>query len=397
MEVENKDDQLTNDRKGAGAGGKLFFFHTNADYLIGLRLPMLIALVQAGYEVTAFAPNVEAKHSDILSKHQITSSTFSLHPTAINPIRDLRDTWRLSRYLRVEQPDIVFSNNIKPVVFVTLAAALAGIRRRYALVGGLGYAFIKPESGGMSLSRVATRMVASVLYAISFRLCRRVIFHNCDDLAMLERQWICPRGQGAVVSGSGVDIQEFRPAQRPASPTFVFVGRLLVDKGVREYLQAAERVKKQFPEARFLLVGDTDANPSAVDRSEVTGYVDRDVMEWKGQVSDVRPFLAESSVFVLPSYREGVPRSTLEAMACGLAVVTTDAPGCRETVEDGVNGLLVPVSDATALAEAMASLCKTPERIAAMGDESRRIAEARFSTTQVNGDILQLISEDQAS
>lgn len=382
---------MVNDTRVQDSPGRLYFFHTNADYLVGLRLSMLVAMVQSGFSVSAFAPNMDEGSAAVLARHGIQARSYQLNPAGINPLRDLRDAWRIARMLRREAPDTVFSNNIKPVVFVTLAASLAGVRRRHALVGGLGYAFTDEPGRRLPAARRITRMLASTLYAIAFRLCTRVIFHNRDDLEMMVSRRICPRQKAAVVAGSGVDIEAFAPAMRPAVPTFVFVGRLLADKGVREYLNAVVETKQRFPEARFLLVGGADANPSAIHPDEVQDLVDAGSLEWKGKVSDVRPYLQESSVFVLPSYREGIPRSTLEAMACGLAVVTTDAPGCRETVQPGENGLLVPVGDAAALSAALASLCSEPARIAEMGDRSRSMAMERFSSHRVNGDILALI------
>lgn len=375
----------------------IYFFHTNSDYLVGLRLPMLVALVNAGYQVSAFAPDISDENSRILLSNGIAARSYELSPAGINPIRDLRDTWNVTRMLRREAPKIVFSNNIKPVVFVTLAATLSGVRHRHALVGGLGYAFTDEPGRVLSTSRRVTRFLASSLYALAFRLCRRVIFHNNDDLEMMVNRRICPRTKAAVVAGSGVDIDQFFPSERPYVPTFVFVGRLLADKGVREYLHAIVETKKAFPKARFLLVGGTDANPTAIDPAEVQRVVDDGVLEWKGKVSDVRPYLRESSVFVLPSYREGVPRSALEAMACGLAVITTDAPGCRDTVRAGENGLLVPVGDAQALSAAMQLLCANPDKVAAMGKRSREIVVERFSSQRVNADILALIQGEKAS
>jgi glycosyltransferase involved in cell wall biosynthesis len=166
---------------------------------------------------------------------------------------------------------------------------------------------------------------------------------------------------------------------------------MLIDKGVREFLQAAGRLKRICPQATFLLVGAGDANPSAIRRDEIMGYVERGDVEWVGKVSDVRPYLQRSSVFVMPSYREGLPRSTLEAMACGLAVVTTDAPGCRQTVENGVNGLTVAVGDVGALASAMQLLCENVELRITMGRESRRIAVEKFSCEIVNHAIVALL------
>lgn len=372
---------------------RIFFFHTNAEYLVGLRLPMLIALVKAGFSVSAFAPNMEEEQAAVLAGHGIQGRSFTLNPVGMSPFRDLQDVLSVVRLLRSERPDIVFTNNIKPVVFVSIAAALAGVRRRYALMGGLGYAFTDVPDRRLSLGRSATRAIASLLCSIAFRLCHRVIFHNADDVELLVAKGICPRQRAAVVAGSGVDTERFSPGTRPDQPTFVCIARLLADKGVREYLLAVAETKQAHPEARFLLVGDADANPSAIDPAQVQQSVSRGELEWPGKVPDVRLYLNQASVFVLPSYREGLPRSTLEAMACGLAVITTDAPGCRDTVEAGVNGVLVPVGDASALAAAMSLFCRDRVRTALMGDQSRRMAVERFSADSVNSDIIALLQQ----
>lgn len=374
-------------------GRRLYFLHTNPAYLVGLRLPMLVALTKAGCQVTAFAPGLGVEHADALREHGITGRALSIHAAGMNPFRDLADTGKMLRLFLAERPDIVFGNNIKPVVFGTIAAALGGVRRRYALVGGLGYAFTAVPGGHVPLARRVSGWIASALYAVSFRLATAVVFHNRDDVALMTRRRICPPGKASVVSGSGVDTDEYFPGEPVAGPRFVFVGRMLVDKGVREFLRAARQVKQACPDATFLMVGAVDENPSAIGRPEIDEYVARGDVEWVGKVTDVRPFLRRSSVFVLPSYREGLPRSTLEAMACGLAIVTTDAPGCRDTVEHGVNGLAVPVGDAVALAEAMHRLCGNAALREAMGQESRRMAVERFSCETVNRDIVALLEK----
>lgn len=372
---------------------RIFFFHTNAEYLVGLRLPMLIALVKAGFSVTAFAPNMEDEQAAVLADHGIHGRGYALNPVGMSPFRDLQDVLAVARILRADRPDIVFTNNLKPVIFVTIAAALAGIRRRYALMGGLGYAFTDVPGRRLSPGRFVTRALASLLCGTAFRLCHRVIFHNRDDLEMLVARGICPRQTAAVVAGSGVDTDRFSPGTRPDEPTFICVARLLADKGVHEYLLAVGEAKRAHPNARFLLVGGADANPSAIDPVQVQRSVDRGELEWPGKVSDVRPYLNQASVFVLPSYREGLPRSTLEAMASGLAVITTDAPGCRDTVEVGVNGVLVPVGDAPALAAAMSQFCRAHDKTAMMGEQSRRIAVERFSADSVNKEIIEILQQ----
>lgn len=370
---------------------KTFLFHTNADYLAGLRLPLMRALVDRGCRVSAWAPNLTPGHARELGSFGIRASAYSIDATGVNPFRDFLNFLKIWWLLVTGRPDLVLANNAKPVIWVTIAATLAGIRRRYCLVGGLGYAFT-PESGSPKFRRRFVRSVMSWLYKAAFWAATAVIFQNTDDRDELVAAGICSAAKAHVVSGSGVDVEQFVPAiAQPLLPVFVMVGRLVADKGVREYLHAARIVKQQHPEARFLLVGQIDQNPTSLRTDELAAYVDERIVEWPGAVRDVRPWLEQANVFVLPSYREGVPRSTLEAMACGLAVITTDAPGCRETVENGRNGILVPVRDVDRLADAMLRLVRDPEQRSMMGRNSREYAERRFDARIVNEDMVRIM------
>jgi len=191
--------------------------------------------------------------------------------------------------------------------------------------------------------------------------------------------------QTKVVNGSGVDIDSFTPAPFPNSPTrFLLIARLLGDKGIYEYAATAQRLKERGLEAEFHIVGPLDSNPDGIDEKTMTRWQDTGVLQWQGAVTDVRPVIAKSHVYVLPSYREGTPRTVLEAMAMGRAIITTDAPGCRETVEDGINGFLVPVRDIDALTKAMLRFFEEPNLIGSMGIESRRIAIEKYDVHKVN-------------
>lgn len=371
---------------------KIFLFHTNADYLLGLRLPLLHEFVRRGLCVSALAPNLSDGHVSALQDSGITGRPYSIDATGLNPVRDFLSFFGIWKLLRKHQPAIVLSNNAKPVIWATLAAALARIDRRYCLVGGLGYAFT-PEQGAVSFRRRLVKFVMGRLYKAAFSVATAVIFQNADDRNELVAAGICPAGKAHVVSGSGVEIERYRPVELPPGPpVFVMVGRLVADKGVREYLQAARRVKQIHPDTRFLLVGQIDSNPTSLQADELAAYVNDGIVEWPGAVADVRPWLQRANIFVLPSYREGVPRSTLEAMACGLAVITTDAPGCRETVDAaGSNGILVRVRDVVSLVAAMQQLICNPEQRAVMGRNSRAYAERRFDTRIVNNDMARIM------
>ncbi len=258
-----------------------------------------------------------------------------------------------------------------------------------ALVTGLGYPFL----GGWRPKRVAVRLGAKALYRRALARADVAIFQNGDDLAHFRQLRLLPGGlRTGVVDGSGVDLGRFAPALLPARPgrTFLMIARLLRGKGVREYGEAAAILRREFPDARCLLVGYRDGGPDSVSEAELAGIVAGGV-EYAGRLVDVRAAIASAGVYVFPSYREGTPRTVLEAMAMARAVVTTDAPGCRKTVEAGVNGFLVLPRDAGALAAAMRHFVVEPGLAERMGEASLRIARERYDVRKVNAAMLRLL------
>ncbi|MFN4034208.1 MAG: glycosyltransferase family 4 protein, partial [Fimbriimonadales bacterium] len=215
------------------------------------------------------------------------------------------------------------------------------------------------------------RTIVRNLYRAALRLAHSVLFLNPDDLDEFIRSSIVSRKKTILLGGIGVDLEEWLPAPPVLQPlTFTLAARLLREKGVVEFAEAARTLKQRYPETRFLLLGGLDTNPGALSESEARRWVQEGILEWLGHVPDVRPYFAQTSVYVLPSYREGVPRSTQEAMAMARPVITTDAPGCRETVIDGVNGFLVPPRDVAALVQAMERFIQQPELIIPMGRQA---------------------------
>jgi glycosyltransferase involved in cell wall biosynthesis len=264
-----------------------------------------------------------------------------------------------------------------------IAAWLARVPRRVALITGLGYAFVGEACG----KRAVIRWLASKLYGIALRRATLVFFQNPDDRDDFHKLGILTaKAKVVLVNGSGVDTAEFSQASMPDHPPlrFLMIARLLRDKGVREYVDAAKLVRKTYPAAECHLVGPIDTNPEAIREAEIRAWQDAGHVIWHGAQSDVRPYLAAAHVYVLPSYREGTPRSVLEAMSMGRPIITTDAPGCRETVQVGVNGFLVPVGQAAPLANAMAYFLADPDRATQFGAESRRIAEEKYDVHKVN-------------
>jgi glycosyltransferase involved in cell wall biosynthesis len=362
-----------------------------ADSLINFRGPLIHALQAKGLDVHVAAPDVP-QQSTIRLQLQAMGLTVHQVPmvrTGTNPWTDMCTTWALWRIMRKIQPGKVLGYTIKPVIYGTLAAWLACVPHRFALITGLGYTF----QGNGKRSKLQT--LVQYLYRAALSRCSLVFFQNPDDLALFQKRGILQaRTSVCVVNGSGIDLDRFQmkplsSANRGADVVrFLCIGRLLGDKGIREYAAAASLVKQRYPAAQFSLVGGTDSNPDSIIQAELDAWVAEDILDYGGRLADVRPAIEACSVYVLPSYREGTPRTVLEAMSMGRAIITTDAPGCRETVVHGDNGFLVPVKSIDALVAAMEEFLKVPELAARMGRQSRLLAEDKYDVHKVNAVML---------
>lgn len=353
------------------------------DSLIRFRGPLLLALVAEGLDVHVAAPGLnDALNIRIeLEALGVTVHQIGLTRTGTNPLADLSTVAGLWRLMRRVKADYVLGYTIKPVIYGSLAAWLAGVPNRFALVTGLGYAFTGDASGKRGL----LRKLIQGLYRFGLSKTRKVFFQNPDDEALFRQLGLLPaRTPSCVVNGSGVDVADYTVALLPGTPSFLLIARLLGDKGVREYAQAACKVKAKYPETCFRLVGWIDENPDAIDEQELNAWILSATIEYLGKLDDVRPAIENCSVYVLPSYREGTPRTVLEAMAMGRAIITTDAPGCRETVTEGDNGFLVPVQTVDALVTAMEKFIADPSLVARMGQRSREIAVEKYDVHKVN-------------
>ncbi len=361
-----------------------------AESLIGFRKPLIEALLKQDVKVHVAAPELLENAIVIaeLTELGVVAYDIPMQRTGMNPLADLKALIALWRLMRQIKPQYVLGYTIKPVIYGTLAAWLARVPKRFALITGLGFAFMGEEDG----QRSKVRALVQGLYRTALKRSHTVFFQNPDDEALFRQLNILSSAtQSCVVNGSGVDVAQFEvaPLSTGSAPRFLLIARLLGDKGVREYVQAAQQVKLRYPEAQFDLVGWIDANPNTITQPELDRWIAAGTINFLGRLSDVRPAIAECSVYVLPSYREGTPRTVLEAMAMGRAVITTDAPGCRETVVDGDNGFLVPIKDADALAQAMLRFIEQPELIAQMGQRSRSIAEEKYDVHKVNAQMLE--------
>lgn len=358
-----------------------------AESLVNFRGPLIAALQARGLQVHVAAPGLSEGDAtrQWLQAQGVVVHSVALRRTGTNPLADLHTLWSLWRLMRRVQPDHVLAYTIKPVIYGSLAAWLAGVPRRFALITGLGYAF-QQQGQGSALQALVQR-----LYALALARVQTVFFQNPDDEALFrQRALVGPGARTCVVNGSGVDVAAFcvEPLP-PGPPCFLLIARLLGDKGVREYAQAARRIRAVHPGVRCLLVGWIDTNPDAIAQHELDAWVAEGSIEFLGRLTDVRPAVAACSVYVLPSYREGTPRTVLEAMAMGRAVITTDAPGCRETVVHGDNGFLVPVQSVDALEQAMLQFVHHPALAAAMGQRGRQVAESKYDVHKVNAVMLE--------
>lgn len=356
-----------------------------APSLINFRGPLIAALLAQGHEVLAAAPEMDPTTAEALRRLGAEPLSLHLSNASLNPLSLLASIGQLRRLLRRRRPDAIISYTIKPVIVGALAARYAGVPRIVSLITGVGFAFT--GEGGTPLRRLVRRAATS-LYRAALARSDVVLFQNRDDEALFrERRLIGRDRPAAVVDGSGVDILHYAPAPLPPAPSFLMIARLLGDKGIHEFAAAARRLRSEHPHVPVGLVGYLDPSPDSLTQRQLDELIASGI-RFYGKLDDVRPAIAEHSVYVLPSYREGTPRSVLEAMAMGRPVITSDAPGCRETVVDGVNGLLVPPRDADSLYAAMKRFVEEPGLIAPMGAQSRRIAERRYDARKVSADML---------
>lgn len=359
-----------------------------------LRTDLVQDMLRAGWRVTIAAGAPEGEDAAAFRALGVECVTIPVARTSTSLASGLALTaavWRLCRRVR---PDAVLSITVKPVTFGLIAAALARVPVRAGMITGLGYAFTE----GRELKRRVVRLFVGLLYALSLRTATRALFQNDDDIADFRRQGLLPASLPLTrTNGSGVDLGHYAAAPLPKGAlTLVMVARLLVDKGVREYAGAARLVRSKHPEVRFRLVGALDANPAAVSQAELDEWVAEGVIDYVGHHSDIRPFLRSAHVFVLPSYREGTPRSALEALAMGRPVLTTDVPGCREVVQDKVTGRLVAVRSAPAIAEAVEWFIGNAPVLPSMAAHARQDAEQRFDVRAVNSVVMTALESDLA-
>ena len=369
---------------------KIAVVSNQAFSLLNFRGPLLAEMRRRGYRVIALAPDFDDNSRAALEAFGVEAVDCELNRSGLNPFRELMIIMQLRSKLRDHRPDVSFAYFLKPVIYGTIASWLAGVPRRYGLIAGLGFAF--GDEIELSIRRKLVRKVVVKLLAFASSRMTRLGFQNQDDHDQAIALGMADVGRAEMIGATGVDLEKWKSVPAPPGQvSFILVARLLREKGVGDFIVAARSLRAKHPSARFILLGGLDDNPGAITREEVEAWKAEGTIEWPGHVA-VQPWLEKSSVFVLPSYyREGVPRSTQEAMAIGRPIITTDAPGCRETVVDGRNGMLIPPRNPLALENAMHYFIENPSEIQRMGMESRKLAEQRFDINLQNSRLLDLM------
>lgn len=357
--------------------------------LVNFRIELLKAMVAAGHDVITLAPDADEQAIARLQEIGVAFRQIPMARAGTNPLADLRTLKALYRLMRRLAPDIVLAYTMKPIIYGGLAARLAGVPRRFALFTGFGFIF----SGSMTGLRAAVlRRLSIGLYRSALVGCEAVFAYNDADASDIRRHGMVSATTPVImVPGSGVDLTLFAASRPPSGPpVFLLIARLLREKGIAEFAAAARVLKTRYRSARFQILGPFDPSPLSISKAEMEEWTREGAVEYLGETHDVGPYLTASTVFVLPSYyREGIPRSALEALSTGRPIITTNAPGCQETVIDGENGFRVEPRDVDALASAQRAFLEDENLAAKMGANSRKLAEERFDVHKVNHTLLE--------
>jgi len=369
----------------------ILFIASYGPSLNNFRLPLIKKLLSEGYKVSVASPidNFSDNLQKELKDLDININIFKLSRVGLNFFKDFKSILEIFKIIRNSKPNIIISYTAKPVIYTGLVLKYFKNISYYPIITGLGYAFIERHS----IKHKIVKYLIIKLYYESLKNSTKVIFQNKDDRSLFYKlKIIRKKNLPQVVNGSGVDLNIYPFSSLPSKPVFLMISRLLIDKGVREYAEAAKIVRLHFPYVEFQLAGKFDENPACITSKELQSWIDQGVINYLGEIKSVQSILKTCKYYVLPSYREGTPRSTLEALSTGRPIITTDVPGCRETVIHEINGLLVPVRDSLSLANAMIRLLKEKDEIIKkMAQESYSIAKNKYEIRKVNQNMLDIM------
>ncbi|RZF58886.1 glycosyltransferase family 4 protein [Sphingobacterium corticibacterium] len=350
--------------------------------LVNFRLDLLRNLVEDGYDVLALGPDTDERSIEILKNIDVRFRTFVLERTGFNPIRDIKTIRHLKRIYKEEKPNFILPYTVKPVIYGNFAKIGTQIKS-LNWITGLGFYGLESRNWKDRISKI----IMTYLYRLSFSKNDIIVFQNNDDVEFFKEKGILKQNRYRITPGSGINLEKFTSSVPDTSLVkFIFVGRLIEAKGIRLFIRAAEILKDQFPDVEFIVIGGLDeGNPNAIQKEEIDILMQKGIVAYLGHVDNVIEHVRDSSVFVLPSmYREGVPRSILEALSSGRAIITTDNVGCRETVLKDYNGVLIPRNSIEDLISAMTFFCNNRNKIIEYGENSRKLAEDKFDVSIVN-------------
>lgn len=366
---------------------KILLFANTDWYLYNFRLPLAKALRNEGYDVVFVSP--PGLYTERLTQAGFRWISQPFSRRGINPFCEFITLMRLVSLYRREKPSVVGHYTIKCVLYGSLAAHISGIKQIINSITGLGYVFISSEVRARFIQFFIKRLYPNILRKT------HIIFQNPDDVTLFLKYSLIRTDQYTLIKGSGADTTRLTPSEKPAGIILIVLpGRMLFTKGVGEFVAAARILRDKGIKARFALVGDTDlANPDAVPVKQLETWVAEGAVEWWGWQDDIASVYSQAHIVCLPSYREGLPKALIEAGASGCPIVATDAPGCREVVRHGENGLLVPIKDAEALAGALESLINDPMLRKKMGMKGREIVEAEYSESLIVSETIKIFNQ----
>ena len=365
---------------------KIMVIAPKAKSIMNFRGDLIKEFIKKGYEVIVVCP--EYGQEENLKRIGVKEVlVIKMNKTSTNILSNIQYYNELKRTIKMEKPDKIFAYTIKPVIFGCLAAKKCKVKDIYPMLPGIGMVYLKND-----IKTKIIRTICGIAYKKAFKNAKKVIFQNSDDkLEFLRRKYL-KEEKCEVVDGSGVNLERFSRNPLPKDNVFVMVSRILKEKGVIEYCKAAEIVKKKYPDARFLYLGGEDNTHNSLKLKDIEEYTSKNIIEYCGTTDDVPDFLKQVTVVVLPSYyREGIPRTLLEALAMGRPIITTNSVGCKETVKDGKNGFLVPIKDINALADKMIYMIEHRDKLEKMSDASYEYCKERFDVNIINRRMLEIM------
>ena len=353
--------------------------------LYNFRGELIKDIIKKGYNVIAIGPNKD-NIQEVLNLG-VSFIEVNLKKDKVSIFSDIEYYRSLKKVIKKEKPDIVFSYTIKPVIYGSIAAKRVGTKKIYAMVTGLGRVF-----ASHSIKAKIVKFISSLLYKYAFICCDKVIFQNEDDINELTMAKIIAKDKAIKVNGSGVNMEKFVYVDNPLNDSFLMVSRIIKEKGVLEYLKAAEIVKRKYPKATFTLLGGYDNSIGALTYDDIKYYLDNEIVNIPGETNNVVPYYDNHMCFILPSYyKEGLPRTILESLAIGRPVITTDWTGCRDAIEDNVNGFLVPIRDYNILAEKMIWMIENHDKVRIMSKRNNEKCKKIYDVKIINKEMLKIM------